>query len=38
MKMNLRQIRWSVIYYIHLGKNKEQRRALVNTIVKLWVP
>jgi hypothetical protein len=36
--MDLRDIGWGVIDWIHLVQDKDQRRALVNTVMNLLVP
>jgi hypothetical protein len=38
IKMNLREIGRSYVDWIHLAQNKDQRRALVNSIMNLSVP
>jgi hypothetical protein len=38
IKMNLREIGWDGIDWIDLAQNRDQWRALVNTIMNLWVP
>jgi hypothetical protein len=37
IKVDLREIRWNVMDWIHLTQDKDQRRALVNTIMNLRV-
>jgi hypothetical protein len=36
--MELREIRWKVVDWIHLAQNKDEWPALVNTVMNLWVP
>jgi hypothetical protein len=36
--MNLSEIRWGGVDWINLAQNKDQWRALANTIVNLRVP
>jgi hypothetical protein len=38
MKMNLTEIRWGGIGWIDLAQDKDQWRALVNTVMNLQVP
>jgi hypothetical protein len=38
IKVDLREIRWDGIDWIGLPQDKDQWRALVNTVVNLWVP
>jgi hypothetical protein len=38
IKMDLRKIRWSVMDWIHLSLDKDQWKALVNTVMNLRVP
>jgi hypothetical protein len=38
IKMDLRRIRRDGTNWIDLAKDRDQRRALVNTVMKLWVP
>jgi hypothetical protein len=38
IKMDLREIGWSGMYWIDLAQDRDQWRALVNTVMKLWVP
>jgi hypothetical protein len=36
--MNLREIEWDVVDYIDLAQDRDQCRALVNTVMNLRVP
>jgi hypothetical protein len=36
--MDLREIRWEVLEWIHLIQDRDQWRALVNMVIKLWIP
>jgi hypothetical protein len=38
IKMDLREIGWDGIYYIDLARGRDQRRALVNTVMNRRVP
>jgi hypothetical protein len=38
IKMDLREIGWRGMDWIDLAQNREQCRALVNTVMNLWVP
>jgi hypothetical protein len=38
LKINLREIGWSGIDWIDLTQDREQWRALVNTVMSLLVP
>jgi hypothetical protein len=38
IKMDLREIGWGVMDWIDLAQDKDQWRALVNTLVNLRVP
>jgi hypothetical protein len=38
IKMDLREIGWSGVDWIDLAHNRDQWRALVNTVMNLWVP
>jgi hypothetical protein len=38
IKMDLREIRWSSIDWINLAQDRDQWRALVNTVMNLRVP
>jgi hypothetical protein len=38
IKMDLREIRWDGINWIDLAQDRDQWRALVNTVMNLRVP
>jgi hypothetical protein len=38
IKMNLREIGWDGMVWIYLAQDREQWRALVNTVMNLRVP
>jgi hypothetical protein len=38
IKTNLREIGWDGMYCINMAKNRDQWRALVNTVMNLRVP
>jgi hypothetical protein len=38
IKMHLREIGWGDMDWIHLAHNRDQWRALVNTVMNLQVP
>jgi hypothetical protein len=38
IKMDLREIRWDVMDWIDLAQDRDQWRALVNTVINIWVP
>jgi hypothetical protein len=38
IKMDLRDIEWDVVDWIELAQNRDQCRALVNTVMNLRVP
>jgi hypothetical protein len=37
IKMDLREIGWDGMYWIDLAQNRDQWRALVNTVMNLWL-
>jgi hypothetical protein len=38
MKMDLREMGWSGMDWIDLAQDRGEWRALVNTVINLWVP
>jgi hypothetical protein len=38
IKMDLREIGWNGMDWIVLAQDRYQRRAVVNTVMNLWVP
>jgi hypothetical protein len=36
--MYLEEIRWEGVDWIHVAQDRDQWRALVNKVMKLWVP
>jgi len=36
--MDLKEIIWGYVDWIHLAQDKDQRRALLNTVMNLRVP
>jgi hypothetical protein len=38
IKMDLREIGWGGVDWIDLAQDRDQWRALVNTVMNLWVP
>jgi hypothetical protein len=38
IKMDLREIGWDGMDWNDLAQDWDQRRALVNTVINLWVP
>jgi hypothetical protein len=36
--MDLGEIGWEAVDWIHLHQDRNKRRALVNTIMNIWVP
>jgi hypothetical protein len=38
MKMDVREMGWDVRDWIHLARDRDQWRALLNTLIKLRVP
>jgi hypothetical protein len=37
-EMDLREIGWEGVNWIHLAQDRDQWWALVNTVMNLWVP
>jgi hypothetical protein len=38
IKMDLREMGWGGMDWIDLAQDRDQRRALVNTVINLWIP
>jgi hypothetical protein len=38
IKMDLKEIEWGGMDWVDLAEDRDQWRALVNTVMKLWVP
>jgi hypothetical protein len=38
IKMNLRKIGWDGVNWIGMAQDRNKWRALVNTVLNLWVP
>jgi hypothetical protein len=38
IKMDLRELGWDGVDWIDLGHDREEWRALLNTVMNLWVP
>jgi hypothetical protein len=38
IRMDLREIRWEVVDWIHLAQDRDQGRAPVKTVINLLVP
>jgi hypothetical protein len=38
IKIDLKEIEWGTVDWINLAEDKDQWRALVNTVIYLWVP
>jgi hypothetical protein len=38
IKMDLRELGWGGMDWIELAQDRDQCRALVNTVMNLWVP
>jgi hypothetical protein len=38
VKMDLKELGWTGMNWNHLVQDRDQRRALVNTVSNLWVP
>jgi len=38
IKMDLRDIGWENVNCVHLAQDRDQWRAVVNTVMSLWVP
>jgi hypothetical protein len=38
IKINVRERGWNVVDWINLAQERDRWRALVNTVMSLWVP
>jgi hypothetical protein len=38
IRMNLREIGWERVDVTHVTQDRDQWRALVSTVMKLWIP
>jgi hypothetical protein len=38
IKMDLREVGWGGVDWINLAQDRDRWRALVNTVMNLWVP
>jgi hypothetical protein len=38
IRMDLREIVWESVDWIHLARDRDQWRAVVNTVMNPWVP
>jgi hypothetical protein len=38
IRMDLGEIGWKFVEWMHLSQDREQWRAVVNTVMNLWVP
>jgi len=36
--MDLTEVGWEGVNWIRLAQNRDQRRGLVNAVMKLWLP
>jgi hypothetical protein len=37
IRMDLRETEWETVDWIHLNQDRDQWRALVNTVMNLWI-
>jgi hypothetical protein len=37
MKIDLKEIGWGGMYWIHLAQDRDQWRTLMNTVMNIWV-
>jgi hypothetical protein len=37
-RMDVRGIGWEVVDWMHVAQDRDQWRAVVNTVMNLWVP
>jgi hypothetical protein len=38
IRMDIREMRWEDVDWIHLAQDRDHWRALVNAVMNLWVP
>jgi hypothetical protein len=38
IRMDVKEIGWEVVDWIHLAEDRDQWRVVVNTVMNLWVP
>jgi hypothetical protein len=38
IRTNLREIGWKVVDWMHMAQDRNQWRAVVNTVMNLWIP
>jgi hypothetical protein len=38
MGLDLRETRWEVVDWVHMAEDRDQWWALVNMVMKIWVP
>jgi hypothetical protein len=38
IKMDIREIRWDGMNWIDMAQDRDQWRALMNTVLNLWAP
>jgi hypothetical protein len=36
--MDVREIRWEGVDWMHLAQSRDKWRAVVNTVMNLWIP
>jgi hypothetical protein len=38
IRMDLRKVGWKGVDWMHMAEDKDQWRALVNTVMNFWIP